>query len=375
MGETQDRVAADHRWGTEGPLSGMVPRSARRELPLVVYSESRREAAGGARIRPIAAAGSRQGISLWNVTDRGRRLNRHAGRVDDLASRADRVTPVEAAVAAARRLGLDVARAEVLAERSNAIVALEPAGVVARVAMDARLTNRAVPAARGAYAREVAVAGFLAQCGAPVLAPTDLVAPGPHEAGGRLVSFWPRLPTAPTANPHAAGRALRTCRAALDRFTGLPTLWLLDEAAELTRQPAVTDVLGPRAPAVAEQLEHERQALADWPLVPVHGDAGLSNAVEADGRVIWLDWEDAMQAPELWDAACLAATPLVFDQRDRALAALRAAGVDPADPALRRLIRVRVLQIVPWSALLVARRGRPRARLDQRLAWLETHSR
>jgi hypothetical protein len=288
---------------------------------------------------------------------------------------AGRATPVEAAVAAARRLGLDVARAEVLAERSNAIVALEPVGIVARVAMDVRLTNRAIPAARGAYAREVAVAGFLAQSGAPVLAPTDVVAPGPHESGGRLVSFWPRLRAVLTADPHAAGRALRACRAALDRFTGLPPLWLLDEAAELTRQPGVSDVLGPHARAVAEQLEHEREALAGWRLVPVHGDAGLGNAVEADGRVLWLDWEDAMQAPELWDAACLAATPLVFGERARALAALRAAGVDPSDPALERLIRVRVLQIVPWSALTVARGGRSHARLDQRLAWLDTHSR
>jgi hypothetical protein len=312
---------------------------------------------------------------LEDVIDAMPPMNRHAGRVDDLLRCADRATPVEAAVAAARRLGLDVRRAEVLAERSNAIVALEPAGIVARVAMDVRLASRAVPAAREAYAREVAIAGFLAQRGAPALAPTDLVAPGPHESGGRLVSFWPRLPTAPTAEPGAAGRALRACRAALDHFTALPALWLLDEAAELARQPAVSEVLGRRARAVAEQLEHERAVLADWRLVPVHGDAGLSNAIEADGRVLWLDWEDAMQAPELWDAACLAATPLVFGERDRALAALHAAGVDPADPALERLIRVRVLQIVPWSALTVARGRRSRARLDQRLAWLDTHSR
>jgi hypothetical protein len=295
--------------------------------------------------------------------------------MSDVPGRDGRAAPVEAAVAAARRLGLDVARAEVLAERSNAIVALEPAGVVARVAMDVRLASRAAPVARGAYAREVAVTGCLAQLGAPVLAPTSLVAPGPHEAGGRLVSFWPRLRDAAAAGPYAAGRALGACRAALDRVTGLPALWLLDEAAELARQPAVAKVLGRHAVAIAERLKCEREALGDWRLVAVHGDAGLGNAVEVNGRVLWIDWEDVMHAPELWDAACLAATPLVFGERQRAVAALSGLGVDPADPDLKRLIHVRVLQTVPWSAFVVARGATSRARLEQRLAWLDAHQR
>lgn len=62
------------------------------------------------------------------------------------------------ALAAARRLSSHVAHAEVPAERSNAMVALEPAGVVARVAMDVRLTARAGHDVRGAYTREVEVA-------------------------------------------------------------------------------------------------------------------------------------------------------------------------------------------------------------------------
>jgi len=264
-------------------------------------------------------------------------------------------------------------RGEVLAQRSNAIVALEPAGVVARVAMDVRLVARTEHVAREAYAREVAVAGRLEALGAPVLGPTKHVPPGPHAVGGRLVSFWPRLRDPRPASPEAAGRALRACRGALDRVSDLPPLWLLDEAAWLGRQPTVRDVLGPRANGLAQQLEGERETLAQGRLVSVHGDAGLANALEVDGRVLWVNWEDAMRAPVLRDAACLAATSIVFGEHARAHAALHGLSVDPTDSELQRLIRVRVLQTVPWSALVVARGATSRSRLDQRLAWLDTH--
>ncbi len=276
-------------------------------------------------------------------------------------------------MAAARRVGLVVVRGEVLAQRSKAIVALEPAGVVARVAMDVRLASRTAPVAREAYAREVAVAGRLEALGAPVLGPTKHVPPGPHAAGGRLVSLWPRLHEPRPAQPEAAGRALRACRAALDRVSDLPPLWLLDEAAGLARHAPVRNVLGRRAEGLAQQLEGERETLAQGRLVSVHGDAGLGNALEVDGRVLWIDWEDAMRAPALWDAACLAATSIVFGEHARAHAALQGLGVDPTDPELQRLIRVRVLQTVPWSALVLARGATSRSRLDQRLAWLDTH--
>ncbi len=75
----------------------------------------------------------------------------------------------------------------------------------------------------------------------------------------------------------------------------------------------------------------------------VHGDAGLSNALEVDGWVVWVDWEDAMRAPALWDAACLAATSLVLGDHDDAEAALTGLGADPGDPELKQFIRVRVL--------------------------------
>lgn len=279
------------------------------------------------------------------------------------------------ALAAARRVGLCVEHAEVLAERSNAIVALEPAGVVARVAMDVRLTARAGKDARGAYAREVELARRLAARGAPVLGPTDLVPPGPHELMGRIVSFWPRLRSVRPADPAAAGVALGACRAALDEVSDLPILWLLGEAVQLARQLPVVDVLGEQAEVVAKQLEREAEALTDLPLVAVHGDAGLGNALETEGEVLWVDWEDAMLAPVLWDAACLAATSLVFGQDGDARAALEGLSVDPADPLLARLIRVRVMQTVPWSALAVARGQKDRNRLARRLAWLHTERR
>jgi hypothetical protein len=179
----------------------------------------------------------------------------------------------------------------------DAIVALEPAGVVARVAMDVRLAARAGVTVREAYTREVDVARRLVSVGAPVLGPTTSVAPGPHPAGGRLVSFWPRLRDARPAAPDAAGRALGACRAALDEIRDLPVLWLLHEAAELALQPMVADVLGPRAAELARQLEHERAVLAEGQLVAVHGDAGFGNAVEVDGQVLWIDYVPPLERP------------------------------------------------------------------------------
>lgn len=71
--------------------------------------------------------------------------------------------------------------------------------------------------------------------------------------------------------------------------------------------------------------------------------------------MLWVDWDDAMRAPGMWDAAGLAATSLVFGDHDYARAALKGARRRPANPQLKRLVRVRVLQTVPCSALVAVR--------------------
>ena len=92
-----------------------------------------------------------------------------------------RADPLAAALAVARSLGLPTGTPRVLSDRYTLVVHLAPAPVVARVP-----TGRAV--VRGAVgpwlARELAVARWLAAAGAPVVPPTDAVAPARTVPGG-----------------------------------------------------------------------------------------------------------------------------------------------------------------------------------------------
>ena len=129
---------------------------------------------------------------------------------------------LDAALSVAGELGLPTADPRMLRRGSSLIVHLRPRPVVARVA----LKTAAVRDGDAWYAREVAVTTFLERAGAPVLAPTDLVAPGPHHRDGLVLTFWPYVEPCPTrVDPEQAGRGLRACHEALEDFTGpLPEL-------------------------------------------------------------------------------------------------------------------------------------------------------
>src|SRR5881397_750489 len=95
------------------------------------------------------------------------------------------VSPLSAALAVAMDHGLPTRDARVLRDLTNVLVHLSPAPVVARVPITlARLRDR------DWFAQEIELAGFLAERGAPVAPPTDVVDRGPHEHGERLVCFW-----------------------------------------------------------------------------------------------------------------------------------------------------------------------------------------
>src|SRR5438445_9631873 len=89
---------------------------------------------------------------------------------------------VDAALTVARDHGLRVDRPRVLHDLTNVIVHLEPAPVVARVASVFRDGERA--------ALQVELANHDAALGAPVVAPSDLLPPVPHEVDGRVITFW-----------------------------------------------------------------------------------------------------------------------------------------------------------------------------------------
>src|SRR5690606_11180689 len=130
-------------------------------------------------------------------------------------------------------------------------------------------------------AREVAVAAFVAGCGAPALGPSSLLPPGPHAHGGRAITFWPLIETAVAADRAAAAVALRRCHQALEGYRRtLPPLAPLEETGRLLDHPLVRPVLdaGDRALLVRAVDGAAARVAASAPaLRPLHGDAHAGN--------------------------------------------------------------------------------------------------
>jgi hypothetical protein len=111
-----------------------------------------------------------------------------------------------AALVLARRLSLPTGDPVILSSRGNLLLRLAPAPVVARVAT-LTAVSRKDPFAW--LAREVAVAGYVASRGGPVVAPSALADPGPHRQDGFAISLWEYVAAADgTAGPAESGAAL-----------------------------------------------------------------------------------------------------------------------------------------------------------------------
>jgi aminoglycoside phosphotransferase (APT) family kinase protein len=266
---------------------------------------------------------------------------------DELNERA-----VRAAVDLAAEAGLDVGAPAILSDKSNLIVHLAPTPVVARVAT----TTGAVRQGRAWLEREAAVAGYLASVGAPVVPPSSALAPGTHERGGLVMTFWEHIEERATADdldPARAGRALHDCHEALEGFPGeLPPLQTLREAEDNleriidagTLDAEGGDILRAVAAEVIDRVER-----LDLPLRPVHGDAHLGNVISGPDGPLWNDWEDAHLSPLAWDLACLH-----FSQRGGSADAAQAAFADmPVDEAtLELFLEARRLQVTVWAAVV-----------------------
>jgi hypothetical protein len=92
-----------------------------------------------------------------------------------------------AAQAVAREHGVACDEAVRIAGGSNVLVHLKPAPVVARVMTGTALLHDDV---EQWLAREVAVGVFLAERTDVVVAPSDILPPGPHEQDGLWMTLW-----------------------------------------------------------------------------------------------------------------------------------------------------------------------------------------
>lgn len=185
---------------------------------------------------------------------------------------------------------------------------LRPAPVVARV-MTGTVALHDDP--QRWLAREVSVLTFLAPSGVAV-APSSLIAPGPHQDDGLWMTFSEWIPDieqpSPLADARRLGRALRNLHDELRTFRGdLGGLRDLREDIErlhgrLQRTDAVKagqiSSLRTRLDALDERVFNSR-----LPTQALHGDVSLSNLLHTPHRLVWNDFEDTFRGPVHWDVA------------------------------------------------------------------------
>ena len=258
---------------------------------------------------------------------------------------------LSAAVAVASAHGLAVRDPLVLQDGLNVLVHLRPAPVVARVAGTIARVRPGTEWLR----RELAIAGHLTRAGAPAVAPSAELPPGPHEHDGHVLSFWTYVPVSDSpVDPAAAGEALSECHAALRDFHGsLPLLGTITEAEALLARLAAEELLDAMSAArLLERIEDISNVLGSLraPVQALHGDAHLNNALNGPEGPLWNDWEDTCIGPIGWDAGCLLASSQVSRERAEAAYAASAMRLDPGELGL--WVEARSLQVAVWRAYL-----------------------
>ena len=214
---------------------------------------------------------------------------------------------LNAARAVASAHGLACDRAIVVYSGSNVLVHLLPAPVIARV-MTGTVVLHDDP--RRWLEREVAVLTFLAPSGLAV-APSPMIAAGPHEHDGLWMTLAEWLPDAepgyPPVDAARLGGALRELHDTLAPFDDdLATFRdLRDDIVRLHGQ------LRPTQQVDAQTIAGLRARLDDvgevfdrpLPMQALHGDASLSNLLRVSGRLVFNDFEDTFRGPVQWDVA------------------------------------------------------------------------
>jgi hypothetical protein len=264
---------------------------------------------------------------------------------------------VRAAVEVAAEHGLRSDDPRVLRDAWHVLVHLRPLPLVARVS-----SGRPEPDGppEDDVVRELAVASHAARAGAPVVAPSDLLTPGPHRHGGHVVAFWQYVEPKREVEPVAAGEGLRAIHEALVDYEGeLPSLHTESLAKIVDGLDPSADVeflseLGLREPVGL------RQAL--------HGDAHLANCLPGP---LWHDFETACRGPRELDLAALALSARVRDD-DASRIALEAYGDHDPD-LLEQYLPVYAAWIYASFMIALPRRPELGPVLSQRLGWLRAN--
>lgn len=226
---------------------------------------------------------------------------------DQIAARTARA--VAAATSAGRDLGLRVDDPRVLYDVFSVIVHLAPAPVVVRVPTVLPPSYSTTPEAQTAQQRsELAVAGWLADHGHPVVPPSPLVPREPVRREGFSMTFWQYVEQVSDSELAMIRRIEQTARlhAALRDYPGddlgfwapfgtyipeglaaLEHLPDLLDSADLERAQREWAVL---APVLTSRAAFE-SAFPGVDVQPIHGDAPYHNMITTADGDLWSDFE------------------------------------------------------------------------------------
>jgi Phosphotransferase enzyme family len=279
---------------------------------------------------------------------------------DELADRTRRAA--QAALDAARTLGLQVTTPRVLHDVFSVVVHLEPEPVVARIPVvlppGTTLDDQVMR-----QQRELDVVAWLDQQGIPVGPPSARVPRSPVCRDGFCMTFWQLADVADDHAPYASVEIARSAElhAALASYLEpLPFLspfnWAvpsmlaaLDDSGPLT----LRDIARARAEyEVLRPMLSDRAAFeAKFPGVGVQaiqGDAPSHNVIRTTGGMRFSDFEDVTCGPVEWDLAMLG--PQACAEYDDAA---RELGLRVTDPEVQRLMdAARSLQLIGCLALV-----------------------
>ena len=276
--------------------------------------------------------------------------------MDETGSRA-----LRACSAVAERLGLSGAEPRLLHSGMNDIVHLVPHPIVARVMGAASLVRDG-----SRLGESLEVAHYMNRVGVPVVSPTTVVDPGPHESDGVHMTLWNFVDSSGdgTSNPVAAGQALRALHAA---GADCPVAVSGHTPTTEIRRLVATDPGNADLARIGDLLPAANVRLPDLPTQWLHGDAHLGNVMNGPGGALWGDWAESWFGPVAWDLACLKQRHAVFGEiGSETEAAIESYGPHDTEAADAYMSLV-TLWIAAWGSA-VAPSDRSRARID----WVAT---
>jgi hypothetical protein len=234
---------------------------------------------------------------------------------------------IQAAVAAARDLGLTVTDPTVLYDAFSVVVHLNPSPVVARVPMNLPDYLMDVEVAVRRQQRELDVTAWLAARNQQVVVPSHLV---PVERDGFTMTFWQYVDQSGEVDYLASTvRAAELHAVLADYPEELP--WLTPLLAVPSGLVALEAVVFPSAT-----------------IQTIHGDAPSYNVIPTTNGALWADFEDTTCGPIEWDMAGFG--PDLGKVYDEAAAAM---GRPQLDERVQRVMdTARVLQVMVCTPLV-----------------------